>query len=159
MVNHPGRVVWCYGANGSLVNDSPMTRGWDHTTRACRRMEMLEQGNVVLVLDDLMQEAKSSSRGFGHIHQVQSSQQYHVHCAGAEPIPQGQRDAQHQYQRQLPRPDEEHPRPRADPSPGAAGVPRQWQVPRRLPTKTRPSEPYQLPVHGLQEHHAGCCVV
>ena len=58
--NHPGRVIWCYGANGSLVDESPLTRGWSYHP-GLPTQEMLDAGNAVLVLDDLMDTAKNSS--------------------------------------------------------------------------------------------------
>ena len=52
--NAPKRIVWCYGA---AIDMKP---GIEYIS-GIPTDEILQQGNMILVIDDLMQEAKSSS--------------------------------------------------------------------------------------------------
>ena len=50
----PKRIVWCYGAAGAVGEDD------FEYHEGLPDDEMLREGNMILVIDDLMQEAKSS---------------------------------------------------------------------------------------------------
>ena len=52
--NVPKRIVWCYGAAIDMKPGIEYISGLPTN-------EMLQQGNMILVIDDLMQQAKSSS--------------------------------------------------------------------------------------------------
>ena len=54
----PNRIVWCYGAAGAIEHD---TNDVDiEYNEGLPSEELLSEGNMILVIDDLMQEAKSS---------------------------------------------------------------------------------------------------
>lgn len=54
--NVPQRVVWCYGVWQEGLRDSPY-----ELHQGVPSEELLREGNMVLVIDDLMQEAKSNT--------------------------------------------------------------------------------------------------
>ena len=53
--NNPGRIVWCYSVAESLVQDQMV-----EYHKGLPSEELLADGNMILVLDDCMQEAKQS---------------------------------------------------------------------------------------------------
>lgn len=59
MTNPPKRVVWCYGATGALPQGLLPSTVEFH--EGLPSEELLSEGNMILILDDLMQEAKGSS--------------------------------------------------------------------------------------------------
>jgi septin family protein len=58
-VMHPGRIVWCYGVWQNSFEDSANRAIEYH--QGLPTEDLLSQGNMTLIIDDLMQQAKSSS--------------------------------------------------------------------------------------------------
>lgn len=56
MRNPPQRIVWCYGVWQSIYEQMPHIE----FIRGIPSAELLEQGNFILIVDDLMQETASS---------------------------------------------------------------------------------------------------
>jgi hypothetical protein len=58
-VMDPGRIVWCYGVWQPTFDD-PSNRAIEYH-QGLPTEDLLSQGNMTLIIDDLMQQAKSSS--------------------------------------------------------------------------------------------------
>ena len=54
MVNSPRRIVWCYGATTEMHPGIEYFQGLPTE-------DLLSEGNMIMIIDDLMQQAKSSS--------------------------------------------------------------------------------------------------
>ena len=60
LVDRPSKIVWCYGVWQEVFNPSRATTMEIVYHKGLPTDELLAEGNMILVIDDLMQEAKSS---------------------------------------------------------------------------------------------------